>query len=163
MMLTLGSLFDGIGGWLISAKRNGIRPVWASEIEPFPIAVTKHHHPEVMHLGDITKLDGAKIEPVDIITSGSPCQNLSVAGNRKGLAGNESGLFYESTRLLREMRTETNGRYPRFYVWENVTGAYSSNKGRDFRSVLESLTETHVPMPGSGYEQGAGGFSGFLE
>ena len=94
-MMKLGSLFDGIGGWLISAKRNGIEPVWASEIEPFPIAVTNHHFPNVLHLGSVTDIDGADVEPVDIITSGSPCQDLSVAGLRKGLEGERSGLFYD--------------------------------------------------------------------
>ena len=113
-MLTLGSLFDGIGGWLISAKRNGIRPVWASEIEPFPIAVTKHHFPNVLHLGSVTEMKGDEVEPVDIITSGSPCQDLSVAGNRKGLKGERSGLFFESVRVVREMRAATGGRFPSF-------------------------------------------------
>lgn len=154
--MKLGSLFDGIGGWIISAKRNGIPPVWASEIEKFPIVVTKHHHPEVKHLGSITDIKGDEIEPVDIITSGSPCQNLSIAGNRKGLAGEESGLFHESIRLVREMRAATGGRFPRFYVWENVPGAFSSNKGRDFLAVIETLTETIVPMPASGKWANAG-------
>lgn len=154
--MKLGSLFDGIGGWIISAKRNGITPVWASEVERFPIEVTKYHHSEVMHLGDITKLDGAKIEPVDIITSGSPCQDLSVAGNQKGLKGERSGLFFESVRIVREMRAATGGRFPSFYVWENVPGAFSSNKGRDFLAVIEALTEAAVPMPASGKWANAG-------
>lgn len=148
--MKLGSLFDGIGGWLISAKRNGITPVWASEIEKFPIAVTNHHFPEVLHLGSVTDIKGDEIEPVDIITSGSPCQNLSVAGNRKGLEGSESGLFFESVRVVREMQAATGGEYPRYFVWENVPGAFSSNGGRDFLAVLEALTEAGVPMPGSG-------------
>ena len=150
MMLTLGSIFDGIGGWLISANRNGIRPVWASEIEPFPIAVTKHHFPDVLHLGSVTDMKGDEVEPVDIITSGSPCQDLSVAGNMKGLKGERSGLFFESVRVVREMRAATGGRFPSFYVWENVPGAFSSNKGRDFLAVIEALTEAAVPMPASG-------------
>lgn len=156
MMLTLGSLFDGIGGWLISAKRNGIRPVWASEIEPFPIAVTKHHFPDVLHLGSVTDMKGDEVEPVDIITSGSPCQDLSVAGDRKGLKGERSGLFFESVRVVREMRAATGGRFPSFYVWENVPGAFSSNKGRDFLAVIEALTEAAVPMPKSGKWANAG-------
>lgn len=156
MMLTLGSLFDGIGGWLISAKRNGIRPVWASEIEPFPIAVTKHHFPNVLHLGSVTDMNGDEVESVDIITSGSPCQDLSVAGNRKGLKGERSGLFFESVRIVREMRAATGGRFPSFYVWENVPGAFSSNKGRDFLAVIEALTEAAVPMPASGKWANAG-------
>ena len=79
--MKLGSLFDGIGGWLLAAKHAGIEPVWASEIEAFPIAVTKAHFPDVKHLGNITNIDGANIEPVDIVTMGSPCQDLSIAGN----------------------------------------------------------------------------------
>ena len=97
----------------------GIEPVWASEIEAFPIAVTKHHFPNMKHLGDIRGVDGASIEPVDILCAGSPCQNLSVAGNREGLAGAESSLFHESIRIMREMRNATNGKYPRYFVWEN--------------------------------------------
>lgn len=148
--MKLGSLFDGIGGWLIAARQNGVEPVWASEIETFPIEVTKYHFPRVLHLGDVKKINGAKVEPVDIVTSGSPCQNLSVAGNRKGLDGDESSLFYESTRIVHEMQRATNGMYPRFFVWENVPGAFSSNKGMDFLSVIKTLTETEVPIPESG-------------
>ena len=86
--LTMASLFDGIGGFPLAAVRNGIVPVWASEIEPFPIRVTEHHFPDMVHLGDITKLDGAELPPVDIICGGSPCQDLSVASpSRCGLAG----------------------------------------------------------------------------
>lgn len=82
--LTLGSLFDGSGGFPLAGKLAGIRPVWASEIEPFPIRVTTKRLPEMTHLGDISKLDGGKIPPVDIITFGSPCTDLSVAGRRAG-------------------------------------------------------------------------------
>ena len=155
-MLKLGSLFDGIGGWLISAQRNGIRPVWASEVAAFPIAVTKHHFPDVLHMGSVTDMKGDEVDPVDIITSGSPCQDLSVAGNQKGLKGERSGLFFESVRIVREMRAATGGKYPRFYVWENVPGAFSSNKGRDFLAVIEALTEAAVPMPASGKWANAG-------
>lgn len=100
MTLTLGSLFDGIGGFPLAAIRQGITPLWASEIEPFPIQVTKHHFPETLHMGDITRLDGAKLPPVDIICGGSPCQDLSVAScTRAGLAGARSGLFLEQIRV----------------------------------------------------------------
>ena len=103
-MLTLGSLFDGIGGFPLAAVRAGITPLWASEIEAFPIEVTKHHFPDMLHVGDITKLDGAALPPVDIICGGSPCQDLSVAGTRRGLDGERSGLFMEQIRITKEMR-----------------------------------------------------------
>lgn len=156
--LTLGSLFDGSGGFPLGAILNGIKPIWASEIEPFPIRVTTKRMPQVKHLGDISAINGADIEPVDIITFGSPCTNLSVAGKREGLDGEQSSLFFEAIRIIKEMRCATNGQYPRWICWENVPGAYSSNKGRDFRQVLAEITkikqeglapdETYViPMP----------------
>lgn len=148
--LTLGSLFDGIAGFPLAAVRHGIKTIWASEIEPDCVDISARHFPEVKQLGDITKLSGAEIPPVDIISFGSPCQNLSVAGNGKGLAGEESGLFYEAVRIIDEMRGATNGKYPKYIIWENVAGAFSSNKGNDFRRVLEEITKTSVPMPASG-------------
>ena len=149
-LVKLGSLFDGIGGWPLAATKFGIEPVWCSEIEKFPQEITKRHFPNMKHLGDITKIDGAKIEPVDIVTIGSPCQDLSIAGKRKGLAGERSGLFRTATYIVRGMRNSTDGEYPRFVVRENVTGAFSSNKGNDFRAVLEEITESSIPMPKSG-------------
>lgn len=149
-MVKLGSLFDGIGTFPLSGLQFGFAPIWASEIEAFPIAVTKHHFPDMKHLGDITKINGAEIEPVDVITFGSPCQDMSVAGKREGLCGARSGLFMEAVRIIREMRTATSGQYPRFAVWENVPGAFSSNKGEDFRAVLEEICEAEIPMPESG-------------
>ena len=139
--MKLGSLFDGIGGFPLAASRHGIEPVWASEIEPFPIEVTKRHFPDMVHLGDITKINGAEIEPVDIISFGSPCQDLSVAGKRAGMDGERSGLFYEAIRIIKEMRDATDGRWPTFAIWENVPGAISSNEGRDFLAVYTSLIE----------------------
>ena len=150
MKLKLGSLFDGIGGWPLAASKYGISPVWASEIETFPIAVTEKHFPSMKQLGDITAINGTDIEPVDIICMGSPCQDLSVAGKRKGLSGARSGLFMDAVRIVREMREATNGKYPKFVIWENVPGAFSSNKGNDFRAVLEEITESSIPMPKSG-------------
>ena len=137
--LTLGSLFDGSGGFPLGGMLAGITPVWASEIEPFGIRVTTKRIPFMKHYGDISKMDGSKIEPVDIITFGSPCQDMSVAGKRSGLDGKRSSLFYEAVRIIKEMRNATNGEYPRYIVWENVPGAFSSNKGEDFKSVLETL------------------------
>lgn len=156
MMKKMGSLFDGIGGFPLAAQRNGINPVWASEIEKWPIKVTKKHFPGMKHLGNITQINGAEIEPVDIITFGSPCQNLSVAGKQEGLKGEQSCLFYEAIRIIREMRRETNGRYPRYAIWENVPGAFSSNKRQDFRAVLEEITQAEIPMPKSGRWANAG-------
>ena len=140
-ILKLGSLFDGIGGFPYAGSKFGIEPVWASEIESWPIKVTQKHFPKMKHLGDISKIDGSQIEPVDIITFGSPCQDLSVAGKRAGLEGERSGLFAQAIRIIKEMREKTNGIYPRFAVWENVPGALSSNSGRDFIEVLWSFVE----------------------
>lgn len=114
-------------------------PVWASEIEPFPILVTTTRFPQMQHLGDICEIDGTQLEPVDVVTFGSPCQDLSVAGKRAGLAGERSGLFHQAVRVIKEMRKASHGLYPRFAVWENVPGAFSSNKGADFHSVLQNL------------------------
>lgn len=150
--LTLGSLFDGSGTFPMMAMLSGIVPVWKSEIEPFPIAVTEKRLPFVKHLGDINSVNGAEIEPVDIITFGSPCTDLSVAGKRQGLNAERSGLFFQAIRIIKEMRGATNGKYPRFAVWENVTGAFSSNGGEDFRCVLEEFckikdADLSVPKP----------------
>ena len=155
-MITLGSLFDGIGGWLASAVESDVKPIWSSEIDAYPMSVSKHHFQNVKQLGDITRINGANIEPVDIICAGSPCQNLSQAGNRKGLQGSESSLFFEATRVFREMRDATHGKYPRFFVWENVFGALSSNKGSDFQAVLEEIGQTEIPIPPNGKWANAG-------
>ena len=154
--LTLGSLFDGIGGWQLAAVRAGIVPIWSSEIEAFPIEVTKRHFPRTLQFGDVTKLDGARIPPVDIICAGSPCQDLSVAGKRAGLAGERSGLFVQAINIVRQMRRATGGQKPRFFVWENVPGAFSSNHRQDFRAVLEEIGQAEIPMPRSGRWADAG-------
>lgn len=150
--LTLGSLFDGSGGFPLGGLLSGITPVWASEVEPFPIRVTSRRLPFMKHYGDISQMNGAEIEPVDIITFGSPCTDMSIAGRRAGLEGKQSVLFYEAIRIIKEMRCKTNGKYPRYCVWENVLGAFSSNKGEDFKAVLEAVIGvicegTEVPMP----------------
>ena len=137
--LTLGSLFSGSGGFELGGILAGIKPVFSSEIEPFPIRVTEKSLPEVKHYGDVNKLNGADLPPVDIITFGSPCQDMSIAGKRTGLDGSRSGLFYQAIRIIKEMRCKSNGKYPRYAVWENVCGAFSSNKGEDFQAVLESF------------------------
>ena len=150
--LTLGSLFDGSGGFPLGGLLAGITPVWASEIEPFPIRVTTKRLPFMKHYGDISQMDGGKIEPVDIITFGSPCTDMSIAGRRAGLDGKQSSLFYQAIRIIQEMREAAHGRYPRYIVWENVPGAFSSNKGEDFKAVLEAVIGikepgAQVPMP----------------
>ena len=149
--LSLGSLFDGSGGFPLGGLLAGITPLWASEIEPFPIRVTTKRLPFVKHLGDISAVDGAEIDPVDIITFGSPCTDMSVAGKRAGLDGRQSCLFYQAIRIVKEMRCATDGKYPRFIVWENVPGAFSSNKGEDFKAVLEavcSVKDESISVPG---------------
>jgi len=153
--LKLGSLFDGSGGFPLGGVLAGITPVWASEVEPFAVRVTTKRFPFMKHYGDISAMDGGKIEPVDIITFGSPCQDMSVAGKRSGLDGERSGLFYQAVRIIKEMRKATNGKYPRYIVWENVPGAFSSNNGYDFKAVLEAVIGiveegTEVPMPEKG-------------
>ena len=135
----LGSLFDGSGTMPLCAVMCGGRAVWASEVEPYPIAVTRTHLPHMKHLGSVKGVRGDKIEPVDIITFGSPCQDLSIAGKRAGLGGGRSGLFWEAIRIIIEMLVATNGKYPRFVIWENVPGALSSNGGKDFETVLNEL------------------------
>lgn len=151
--MKLMSLFDGSGGFGLAGAMCGIIPTYASEIEPYPIAVTTSRFPNMKHLGSVTDIKGNEIEPVDVITFGSPCQDLSVAGKRAGLKhevnGDEettrSGLFMEAIRIIKEMREATNGSYPKYAVWENVPGAFSSNKGEDFRTVLEEFIKINEP------------------
>lgn len=166
--MTLGSLFDGIGGFPLAAVHNGIVPLWASEIEPFPMSVTRIRFPQMVHVGDITKLNGARLPLVDIICGGSPCQDLSVAGQRRGLAGERSGLFMDQIRIVKEMRDADEQRglsdhlvRPRYLVWENVPGAFSSAKGEDFRAVIEEIVHIkdctcYVPRPDTGRWEPAG-------
>ena len=148
--MKLGSLFDGSGGFPLGGIIAGLTPVWSSEIEPFPIRVTERRLPSVRHYGDVSKLNGAGLEPVDVITFGSPCQDMSVAGKRAGLDGARSGLFFQAVRIIKEMRAKYGK--PRFAVWENVRGALSSAGGEDFRRVLEELCRikddaADVPRP----------------
>lgn len=146
MKYSIGSLFDGSGGFPLAGTLCEMDPRWASEVEPYPIAVTRSRFPEMKHLGDISKINGAEIEPVDIITFGSPCQDLSTAGKQAGISeGTRSGLFIEAVRIIKEMSEATNGKYPTFALWENVPGAFSSNKGEDFRTVLEELIKIAEP------------------
>ena len=173
--ITLGSLFSGIGGFEYAASLYGIKSVWASEIEPAPMRITKKHFPEMLHLGDVMNIKGGEIESVDVLTFGSPCQDLSSAGQQAGISKTccdcgysisgdyehdecpncggvleltRSGLFMESMRIIREMREKTNERYPRIAVFENVTGALSSHDGEDFRIVLSEFCKLiHEKLP----------------
>ena len=161
--MKLGSLFDGSGGFPLAGTLAGITPVWASEIEPYPIAVTGSRFPGMRHLGSVTEIHGNEVEPVDVITFGSPCQDLSVAGKRAGIHdGVRSSLFFQAIRIIREMRKATDGKYPKYAVWENVPGAFSSNNGDDFRCVLEGFCKTaeereySIPRPANGRWQPAG-------
>ena len=139
--IKLGSLFDGIGVFPLAASRCGIRPVWASEIEKAPISITKRHFPDMAHLGDITKVDGGKIPPVHVITFGSPCQNLSLIGNRSGLAGAKSSLFYQAFRIIQEMRDAMPGEAERkglgtpatraAIIEKLVSGGFMERKGKN--------------------------------
>ena len=152
-MLTLGSLFDGSGGFPLAASLCGIEPVWAAEVEPYPIAVTKSRFPNMIHLGDVCEINGAEIPPVDIISFGSPCQDMSVAGTRSGLKHEDngddettrSGLFFEAIRIIKEMREATHGKYPTYAILENVPGMFSSHKGEDFRIILEEFVKIIEP------------------
>jgi len=157
--MKLGSLFDGSGGFPLGGIIAGMTPVWSSEIEPFPIRVTEKRLPQMKHYGDVSKISGADLEPVDIITFGSPCQDMSVAGKRAGLDGARSGLFFQAVRIIKEMRAKYGK--PRYAVWENVRGALSSAGGEDFRRVLEELCRVKddavdVPRPPKGKWQSAG-------
>ena len=147
--MTLGSLFDGISGFPLSASRLGIMPIWSAEIVSACISIAKRHFPDMKHLGDIKKLNGGEIKPVDIVTFGSPCQDLSLAGNREGLKGINSGLFLEAVRVIKEMR-KAHGK-PTFIVWENVVGTFSSKEGEDFRTVIEEIAKiaeaVSIPKP----------------
>lgn len=148
-MMTLGSLFDGLGGWQLAAVRAGITPLWSSEIDKFCCRLTAKHFPNTKQLGDINEIDGGEIEPVEVITAGSPCQDLSIAGRREGIKGERSGLFFKAVDIVRRMRKRTNK--PLYFIWENVTGIFSSNGGLDFRAVLEEIAETTIPLPKCGW------------
>ena len=154
-MATMASLFCGAGGFDLAGRNAGIRTLWSSEVEPFCRLVEQKNFPESQQLGDIAKIDGGTAPPVDIITGGSPCQDMSVAGKREGLNGSRSCLFYEQIRVVKEAR-KAYGR-PRYMVWENVPGAFISNGGRDFQSVLTETVRVaepeapDVPLPEEGW------------
>ena len=180
-MVTLGNFFSGSGTWELAAKLCGATPIWESEIEPFPVELERKRFPECRQLGDITKVSGYDLEPCDIMTNSSPCQDISVAGKRKGMEqGSEtrSSLFHEVIRITKEMKENELERvrrvrgadeHFRFYTrpylwfWENVPGALSSGKpkGEDFRCVLEEVAkivqaDVSIPLPANGKWANAG-------
>jgi DNA (cytosine-5)-methyltransferase 1 len=141
MTLTHGSLFSGVGGFDLGADAAGLQTLWQCEINKQARSVLKKHWPDSVRYEDVREVKGDEIAPVDIISFGSPCQDLSVAGKRAGLSGERSGLFHEAIRIAREMRDATNGEQPRFLAWENVRGALSSNSGEDFAKALEEMAQ----------------------
>jgi DNA (cytosine-5)-methyltransferase 1 len=141
MKHTFGSLFAGVGGFDLGMEAAGWTCAWQVEWDKQCQQVLKHHWPDIAKYGDVSDVNGTTITPVDCITFGSPCQDLSVAGKRAGLDGNRSGLFFEAVRIIKEMRDATGSVYPRWAIWENVVGALSSNHGHDFAAVLDSLAE----------------------
>lgn len=162
--LTLGSLFSGSGGFELAGAIFGIKPIWNAEIEKIPCAVTARNFPATIQLGDVTRINGAQIPKVDIITGGSPCQDMSIAGTRAGLQGDRSSLFREQIRIVKEMREDDKnaGRTGkdircRWMVWENVPGAFTSNSKRDFQAVLTEIVRIAepeaplVPIPQKGW------------
>jgi DNA (cytosine-5)-methyltransferase 1 len=139
--LRAGSLFAGIGGFDLGFERAGFSLAWHAEIDKAASAILRYRWPDVPNLGDVTKIDGAAIEPVDVICGGFPCQDLSVAGKRAGFTGKRSVLAFEFLRIVREMREATDGRAPTFVVLENVPGLFTSSGGRDFGALLDALGE----------------------
>jgi DNA (cytosine-5)-methyltransferase 1 len=138
-MLTLGSLFAGVGGFDLGFEAAGYRTQWQVEIDPWCQKVLARHWPEATQHGDVCSVSGTMLAPVAVVTFGSPCQDMSVAGARAGLIGARSGLFHQAVRIIDEMRKATDGRLPAWAVWENVPGALSSDDGNDFAAVLDEL------------------------
>jgi DNA (cytosine-5)-methyltransferase 1 len=141
MGLTFGSLFAGVGGFDMGFEQAGWDCKFQVEWDKNCRTILDKHWPDVEKWGDIRNVDGRFLPPVDCIIFGSPCQDLSLAGARKGLSGERSGLFHEAVRIIKEMRDATNGTYPRWTVWENVAGALSSNNGRDFGTVINEMAK----------------------
>jgi len=141
MTLTHGSLFSGVGGMDLGFDAAGIETLWQCEIDAKPRSVLAKHWPDATRYTDVKTVKGADVKPVDIITFGSPCQDLSVAGKRAGLAGNRSGLYHEAIRVIKEMRDATQNQYPQIAIWENVRGALSSNEGKDFLAAIQALAK----------------------
>jgi DNA (cytosine-5)-methyltransferase 1 len=153
MTLTYAELFAGAGGLSLGLEAAGFHAVAHAEIEPHARAVLRRHWPDTRLDGDVTKIDGRDYAGVTLLSGGSPCQDLSVAGKRAGLGGARSGLFYEQVRLWSESGAP-------YLLWENVGGALSSNNGRDFAAVLSALVGSPVPVPADGWRGGGGVVAG---
>lgn len=137
-----GSLFTGVGGLDLGFEAAGIETVWQCEINKQARSVLAKHWPNATRYTDVCEVDGAAVAPVDVISFGSPCQDLSIAGNRAGFQdGTRSNLYFEAVRIIKEMRDATENQYPRYAIWENVRGALSSNGGRDFLAAVEALAD----------------------
>lgn len=134
-----GSMFSGIGGFDLGAEAAGLKNVWQVEIDERSRSILKKHWVDATRYCDISDVNGAMLEFVDVISFGSPCQDLSKAGKGKGLEGSRSILFFEGCRVIEEMLIASKGKYPRFVVWENVRGSLTSNKGDDYAKVLEEM------------------------
>lgn len=139
--MRFGSLFAGVGGFDLGLEAAGWECGFQVEWDAHCQQVLAHHWPDVPRWGDVQEVNGADLPPVDVITFGSPCQDLSVAGKRAGLEGNRSGLFFEATRIIKEMRDATGNTFPRWAIWENVVGALSSRNGDDFEAVLKEMAD----------------------
>lgn len=139
------SLFSGVGGFDLGLERAGMQTVFQCEWDKHATRILERHWPDVPRWDDVSTLTGKHIlahaPVIDVVAWGSPCQDLSVAGKRAGLDGSRSGLFHEGIRIIKELQEETNGKYPRISLWENVYGALSSNKGADFGVILDEMAE----------------------
>ena len=139
--MRFGSLFAGVGGFDLGLEAAGWECAWQVEWDAHCQQTLAHHWPNIPRGGDVSDVQGADLPPVDVITFGSPCQDLSVAGKRAGLEGSRSNLFFQATRIIREMQNATGGTFPRYAIWENVVGALNSNGGDDFEAVLKEMAD----------------------
>lgn len=139
--MRFGSLFAGVGGFDLGLEAAGWECAWQVEWDKHCQQTLTHHWPDVPKWWDVSDVSGTELPPVDVITFGSPCQDLSVAGKRAGLDGGRSNLFFEATRIIKEMRDATGGTFPRYAIWENVPGAFSSRNGDDFEAVLKEMAD----------------------
>lgn len=138
---TFGSIFSGAGGFDIGLELANWECMWQVEWDKDCQKVLQKNWPETLKYSDVTDVDGADLIPVDAISFGSPCQDLSLAGTRKGFGGDRSSMFFEATRVIQEMRNATGNQFPQWIIWENVVGALSSRGGDDFEAVLTEMVK----------------------